>query len=109
MSATTTTTLLPRAILPLLVACFVASVLVHFARGYLCPSEDLEDRRRSIRETVFCFLAAVLACFSWHVVGPFSDRWHYLLAGAAGGTTDAFDLMPAAGVPVPVDTAMPMW
>lgn len=106
----TTTVFLPRAILPLLIASAAASVFVYFVRSYLCPpaENDPEDRRRALRETVLCFLAAVLACFTWHVVGPFSDRWHHLLgSGGGGGGQDM--LAATVGAAVPVNATIPTW
>lgn len=101
--------LLPRSILPLLLAAALAAVVMHFVRTYLCPTEDSEDRRRLIREGVLCFLAAALACLLWHVIGPFADHWSYLqgiggAAAAAGGAA-----VVAGGPPPPVDSAIPNW
>lgn len=109
------TSYFPRAIMPLLAASAAATFVMHFVRGYVCPAEDSEDRRRGVRESVLCFLAAVLACFIWHVVGPFSDHWHYLIGGIGGGTTSAaggeggLSLHDLVGRAVPVDTSIPTW
>lgn len=97
--------MLPRSILPLLLAAVLAAVIMHVVRTYLCPAEeDAEDRRRMLREGVLCFLAAALACLLWHVIGPFADHWSYLqgIGGAASSSG-------GAGSPPPVDAAIPSW
>lgn len=101
--------LLPRSILPLLLAAALAAAIMHFVRTYLCPSEDAEDRRRMMREGVLCFLAAALACLLWHVIGPFADHWSYLQGIGGGAAVAGGGAAAAMMASPPVDASIPNW
>jgi hypothetical protein len=116
---------LPRALLPLLLSCLAACAAVFALRARVSPPEDAEDRRRGLREAVYCFLAAVLACFAWHIAGPIAERWQDLATGTGAAAAaaaaanaaatagisaaDALFLHLPPGAQVPVDASPPDW
>ena len=98
---------LPPAIMPVLVACVLAALLVHPLRNYVTPPAS-EDELASVRtqlllrEAILSGLVALLACLAWNVLGPVAERWTFLFGNAA-----ALNMLPVG--PIPVDVHAPNW